>query len=136
MNLRILSLSTICILLTHSLFAQTILSEDFESGSPGAWSQTTNATDGGWLFGTAATMSSTYWAVNTSNTTNIAASNDDNCNCDKSVDYFITPTLDLSSSSSVFMNFDVYFGGYTYGGATEVLTIEASTNGGDRKSVV
>ena len=121
--------------LIHTSFAQ-ILSEDFESGAPGTWTQTTNATDGGWTFGTATSLTSAYWGIPTTNNTNIAASNDDNCNCDKSVDYFITPSMDLSSYAAVFLTYDVYFGGYTYGGATEILTIEASTDGGSTWTVV
>ena len=43
--------------------AQTIiLEEDFEDGTmPSGWTQTTNASDGGWLFGTAGQLSSTYF---------------------------------------------------------------------------
>ena len=38
-------------------FSQTFVEEDFESGSiPGDWSNITNASDGGWLVGNAATL--------------------------------------------------------------------------------
>jgi hypothetical protein len=35
-----------------------LLDEDFEAGIPSTWSQTTLATDGGWIAGTSTTLSS------------------------------------------------------------------------------
>lgn len=124
---------TLILLLGRISFAQTILSADFESGQPAGWTITSNATDGGWKFGTNTQLQSTYFPIAAH--THMAASNDDNCDCDKSVDYLITPVMDFSSYSYVFMSFDYYFFNAFYG-AQEVATIEASTDGGATWAVV
>ncbi len=91
--------------------AQSILEEDFEgAGLPADWTQTTNATDGGWKFGTPAALSSQFWSIPANGSTQIAATNDDACNCDKSHDYLITPLLDFSTLSGVALSFDMFFG--------------------------
>jgi len=119
-----------CFLSAGAVSAQTLLSEDFENGLPGTWSQTTLSSDGGWNAGTAASLSSSFWAIGTSNTSNIVATNDDACNCDKSADYLMLPTLDFSGMTGVVMTFDEAYDEITYGGATEVATVEVSTDGG------
>lgn len=111
-------------------FGQTIFSEDFEGGLPGTWTQTTNASDGGWLAGTASSLSSTYFPISTTNSTNIVATNDDGCNCDKSADRLISPSINLSTAANPVMNVDVFFGEGSYNGVTETADIEVSTNGG------
>lgn len=109
--------------------AQTILSEDFEGGSiPADWTQVTAATDGGFLVGNASEISSAFWTVPDEGSL-FAATNDDECNCDKSNDYLITPALDLTGLTEPLLRADVFFGGLTYG-ATEVADIVASTDGG------
>ncbi len=129
MKKKLLSLSAL--LLSGMAFSQTtILLEDFESGLPGTWSQTTNSTDGGWLAGTATTLSSQYWAISTANATDIVATNDDQCNCDKSADRLMSPTLNLSTVTAARLSVDIFFNGGTYQGSTEIGLIEISTNGG------
>ena len=109
----------------------TFVQEDFEGGSfPGTWSQTTSATDGGFLYGTAASLSSTYYPIDGANATQMVATNDDACNCDKSADYLILPTVDLSGASTVWLDADVFFGGGTYQGNTEVAKVKYSIDGG------
>ncbi len=116
--------------------AQTIImQEDFQGGAlPAGWSITTNADDGGWNFGTNTDLQSSSFPI--SSHTLMAATNDDACNCDKSEDYLISPSLDLSSFSYVFVSFASYYYHLTYQGATELATIEASTDGGSTWTVV
>jgi hypothetical protein len=118
------------IILSGYSFSQVILNEDFEGGLPGTWTQTTLASDGGFLAGTANTLSSQYWAISNSNATGIVATNDDECNCNKSADRLISPALDLSSVSAAVVTVDVFFNGGTYSGATETARIDVSTDGG------
>ena len=109
--------------------ADTLFIEDFESGIlPAGWSQTTNATDGGWKFGTNTQLSSSSWSIPSH--TKMAASNDDACNCNKSVDFLITPSLDFSLQSSSFLSFSSYFLEETYQGNTEKAYVKVSTDGG------
>ena len=97
--------------------AQTILiSEDFEAPEfPANWIQQTNASDGGWLLGTSTSLESEYWPIASHG--NFIATNDDACDCDKTLDYLIMPPLDLTSSNSVVLQFENYFdGGSLFGG--------------------
>ena len=120
------------VFVAFSTNAQMILSEDFEAGVPSDWTQTTLATDGGWVAGDESTLASQYWVIG-GNGSNFIASNDDACNCDKSVDYLITPALDLSSGAAL-LSFDLIWGGTSYDG--EALTVEASTDGGTTWTLV
>ncbi|RMD76396.1 MAG: hypothetical protein D6818_00300, partial [Bacteroidetes bacterium] len=121
-----------CLFAAGTLSAQVILDEDFEGGTmPSGWTNQSLATDGGWNIGTPSSLSSTYWPVpDVDAGTYIAATNDDNCNCDKSADYLVTPYLDFSDYTAVVLEFDYFFGGFTYQGATEQAFIEYSTDGG------
>ena len=110
--------------------AQVIFTEDFEGvGLPADWSQNTLATDGGWNIGSPADLSSQYWTIPTNGSTQIAATNDDDCNCNKSQDYLITPRIDLTSYTGVAVSFDMFFGKSEYQGFIEQATIEVSTDG-------
>ncbi len=124
------------IFLNSSISAQTILlSEDFEAATfPNNWSQSTNATDGGWLLGTNTSLDSEYWPIAPHG--NFIATNDDACDCDKSMDYLIMPPLDLSSSTVVALQFQNYFDGGTLFGGTEIATIEYSLNNGSTWTVL
>ncbi len=111
--------------------AQVLVNEDFEGGAlPTDWSIQTNASDGGWLFGSASDLGSAYWTF-ADNGTLVTATNDDNCDCDKSADYLIMPPQDLSGISALTLSFDMNFPGGTYQGATEHAYIEYSTDGGN-----
>lgn len=120
------------IALTSSMAtAQTFyLDEDFENGLPAGWSQSTLATDGGWNAGTGAALGSTSFPITAH--TNIVATNDDACNCDKSADSLFTDTVDLTGASGlVVLAYDQYYYELAYQGATENLTIAAySVNNG------
>lgn len=132
MKKSLLTLSAL--LLAGISFSQVVLSENFEGVTapsiPGTWTQSTSATDGGYLSGTASTLSSSYWPIATSNTTKILATNDDDCNCDKSADRLISPSMDLSAISAAALTVDVFFVAGQYNSLTETAKIEISTNGG------
>ena len=77
--------------LTTVSFSQNILlSEDFEGANlPTGWTIQTNASDGGWNMGTAQNIESQWWEI--ANHGEIIGTNDDDCDCDKSIDYLIAP---------------------------------------------
>jgi polyhydroxybutyrate depolymerase len=113
----------------------TLLSEDFENGTlPPGWTQQTNATDGGWLLGTNTQLQSQYWDITDHG--NIIATNDDECDCDKSEDYLIMPPLNLATVSGAILQFENYFDGGSLFGGTEVATIEYSLDGGSNWTVL
>ena len=89
------------------LKAQTVLQEDFEAGTlPANWSKSSNATDGGWQINNPGALSSQYWPIASNGSGQIAATNDDACNCNKREDYLISPTLDFSGLSSIAIEVD------------------------------
>lgn len=121
-------LSVALLLSTFAVQAQNVLFEDFESGAmPAGWSQTTLANDGGYKFGINTALQSASWPIVAH--TKMVATNDDACNCDKSVDRLISPSMDFTGIMSVHLSMDVYFQQGTYNGATESLKIEVSTAG-------
>ncbi|MGB3075468.1 MAG: Omp28-related outer membrane protein [Chitinophagales bacterium] len=132
-----LALITLSLLfMTSAGWSQTtIYTQDFEgTGLPTDWSQVTNADDGGWKFGTNTQLQSASFPISAH--TKMACTNDDACNCDKSNDMLISPAMDFTAYSNVFMSFDNYYYNLSYGGATEKATIQASTDGGTTWTVV
>ena len=125
-------LSLAALFAATTAFAQgqsTIYSWDFNNGIPSGWSQVTNATDGGFQAGSASSVSSQYFTISDPGS-NILATNDDDCNCNKADEYLITDTLDLSNYSVLHVTFKSFFFGATYSGATEAAEFLYSTNGG------
>lgn len=123
----LLTLIMICIM---QLNAQIIFEEDFEAGIvPAEWSIQTNASDGGWKVGSAASLSSQFFGIQENGSTSIAATNDDACNCNKTDEYFITPPIDLSNQTAAVLSFDAFFLDNNFQGNQEDATIEASTDG-------
>jgi polyhydroxybutyrate depolymerase len=124
------------LLVSQSILAQaTLLSEDFENPNfPSDWSQNTNANDGGWILGINTALESEYWSIATHG--NFIATNDDKCDCDKSMDYLILPSLDFSASTVVALQFQNYFDGGSLFGGTEVATIEYSLNNGSSWTIL
>jgi len=110
--------------------AQIIFSEDFESGA-NDWTIVSNASDGGWNIGTAASISSQSFAIVNNNSGNIAGTNDDSCNCDKTDEFFISPSIDLTDVAAAVLKFDSYFTDNGYQGVFEDAFIEISTDGGN-----
>lgn len=131
-----LLLSVILCLSIGNLQAQNILlSEDFENTIlPAGWSQTTNSNDGGWINGTSVELESQYWPIAVHG--NFIATNDDACDCDKSVDYLITPPLNFALSSSAVLQFQNYYDGGSLFGGTEVATVEYSLDNGANWTVL
>ena len=125
-------LSLAAVFAASGLMAQgqsVIYSENFDNGVPSTWTQTTNATDGGFLGGNSTSLSSQYFSF-TNPGSNFVATNDDGCNCDKSNEYLITDVIDLSGYSVMHATFKSFYYGATYQGATEVAEFLYSTNGG------
>ncbi len=117
-------------LLSTAVFCQTYLSENFDAGSmPAGWSQTTLASDGGWKFGTSASLSSADFPI-ASTGSNIVATNDDGCDCNKSVDRLIMPSVNLTTAIAPVLIYDQFYFAATYDGATEICRIEASIDSG------
>lgn len=113
------------------MFSQILVEENFNGTLPMDWSVETSATDGGWVVGNSATLASQFWPVaDPADGTTFIATNDDACNCDKSADRLIMPTVDLSMlSGAVFLNFDIAYAQGTYGVA-EALYLDVSYDGG------
>ena len=127
-----LLLSLTALFAATTAFAQgqsTIYSENFNNGIPSGWTQVTNATDGGFQAGSASSVSSQYFTI-TNPGSNIVATNDDDCNCNKADEYLITDTMDLSNYSTLHATFKSFFYGATYSGATEAAEFLYTTNGG------
>ena len=96
--------------------------EDFEAGTPDDWTTTTNSAQG-WYHTSDCT--SEWWTVPAH--TSYMCSNDDQANDDGSVDYLVTPSLNVSGAASVILSFDSYFdGAYGHG-----ASIGVSENGVD-----
>lgn len=129
-----LLLTALAVAATTGAMAQgqyTILTEDFNSGLPTGWTQVTQATDGGFNFGSPSSLSSSYFTIpNSPTNTNIAATNDDDCNCNKSAEQLITDTVDLSLFSKAHVSLNSYYYNAAYQGAQETAKLQYSTNGG------
>lgn len=124
------------LLCSSSLLGQNILiSEDFEGNSlPAGWTISTNASDGGWNMGTAQNIESQWWEI--ANHGKIIGTNDDDCDCDKSMDYLITPPLDFTNSTAAALQFENYYDGGDFQGDTEVATLEYSLDNGSSWTIL
>lgn len=115
-----------------SLSAQEILwQENFNSATalPSGWSQTTQATDGGWRVATTSTLSSSSFTISAADG-KILGTNDDQCNCNKSADFVKLPVFDLTTATTPYLLFDRFYIAGTYQSATESLRAEVSQDGG------
>lgn len=118
--------------MASSVSAQVIWEETFEGGTtlPAGWTQTTLASDGGWKIGTPSALSSSAFPIPAASG-NVLGTNDDGCNCNKSVDQLMTPVIDLTTfDTTMYLMFDIFYLNATYQGATEKLSLLASTDGG------
>lgn len=122
-----------------SAFAQgqsQLLTENFNGTSiPTGWTQNTQATDGGWKAGSASALSSAYFTI-PSTGSNIVATNDDDCNCNKTADWLITAPISLSGVSSVHVNFKMFYFHAAYQGAQENAAFLYSTDSGSTWTTV
>jgi len=118
-------------MLTNISFGQVIFSEDFEgtpdvtTDLPTGWTENGLSTDGVFNVGDNVEASAaTYWIVDPH--TLFAMTNDDACNCDKSVDIMVLPAQDFSAvTGSLTMTFQRNFIG-----STETAGVLVSTDGG------
>ncbi len=126
-----LLLSFLATALLATLNGQILWQEDFEGGAvlPTGWSQTTDASDGGWSVGEPSTMSSQYFNI-PSHTGNAVGTNDDACNCDKSNELLELPAIDLTGQTKVYLLADLFYFHGQYQSAIESLTLEASVDSG------
>lgn len=123
--------------LPYVLIGQTVFSEDFESGVlPAGWQIKSKAVDGGWNINSPLLLSSKYLAIPANNSTKVAATNDDACNCDKSQDLLITDEYDLSSYISLVLQLDLFFGGNSYKNIKESFKVLYSIDGGNQWNVL
>ena len=84
MNSKVLLLTLLTFLMSNLSAQVYFVQEDFENGEfPNEWSQTTNATDGGWLVGTNTELQSGDFPIPA--TSQMLVTNEDKCDCDKSV---------------------------------------------------
>ncbi len=127
---KIFTLPIIFVLSISVLSAQILFEEGFEGGViPPGWIIESNASDGGWKVGSTATISSQGFTIPDNGSAYIAGTNDDDCNCDKSNEYLITPPIDLTGQVAVVLRFDAYYEDNTYQNDDEDATIEVSTDG-------
>jgi len=107
----------------------TILTEDFEGGVlPVGWSRTQAGGSAGMVIDIVANHNSGNFTIPATNASNVACSNDDVCNCDMSVDYLVTPSMDLSASVAATLTFDAYHPG-NWGSNAYVKVSTASATG-------
>lgn len=112
------------------VYASSQSSEGFEnngSAPPSGWTRSSAGL--GWLFGTQAALSSSYFPVPEHG--RFAAANDqlgagEGWENDGSVDYLVTPPLNLSAIANPVLNYQSFY--YVEGGA--IARVEASINGG------
>jgi len=135
--LKKLLLSFLAMATLATLNGQIIWQENFESADslPAGWSQTTDASDGGWLVAEASSMGSTSFPIS-AHTGNAVATNDDACNCEKGNDLLVLPSINLSGQTSLYLLVDQFYFQGTYQVATESMSLEASTDGGTTWDVV
>jgi hypothetical protein len=107
---------------------QVILEEDFESGL-GIITTENPSGDTPWQVGDEATAESGPYDISSSNTSDFAYVNDDNCNCDMSQVYLIFPEMNLSNYTSAQVSFDSYFEANTWQGDTELARLYVSVDG-------
>lgn len=123
-----------CAAFAVAAFSQgtVVWSENFDgaTGLPAGWTQTTSATDGGWLVGTTSALSSSSFPV-PSRAGNVVGTNDDNCNCNKANEVLKTPAIDLTTQTgNLTLLFDMFFYKGTYQSKSETLKLQASIDGG------
>ncbi len=128
MKTKLLSLLVAAGVFSLSASAQTyFLQEEFSSGVPGTWSQTTSASDGGWLGGDATSLSSSSFDIPAHGS--FVATNDDDCNCDKYFDHLVSPVIDLSGATSAILRFDLFYLDGSYQGIQEEGHLEMNVDG-------
>ncbi len=125
-TLNLLCTVILVFLFANQINAQTVVfSEDFQFGAlPDGWTIETQATDGGYIVGTASQLQSQYLPI-ASHTTFIGT-NDDACDCDKSNDILNVPNQDFSDLNyeSIVVAFSYFFPDGDEGGVNEQAFFE------------
>ena len=125
----LLSAAMLC---SVAAFSQTYLSADFESGLPAGWS--VNPASGAWAVGNTAAASSQGFAPPAH--TSFAYINDDaSASSANSNSMLVSPVINLSAATSVYITYESYFGGQTYQSATEQTDLMVSVDGGNTWTV-
>ncbi len=121
----------ISLLFVQGLCAQTLMNEDFEGGMiPIDWNNISAASDGGWRVGAVGPLSSNGFGIPSNGSTSILATNDDQCNCDKSNDFISSAKFDLSGIDGAVLNFDILYTDNSYQGIQEDASLEISIDNG------
>jgi len=107
---------------------QIILQEDFETGL-GIMTTQNPSNDTPWQVGDEAAAESGPYDISSSNTSDFAYVNDDDCNCNMDEVYLIFPEIDLTSYTSSEVSFESYFEGNTWEGNTELAQLYVSLDG-------
>ena len=123
----------VSLLLVNTANSQIFFTEDFQgtmgaNGLPAGWTEAGLSTDGIYDVGDAAMANSAgYWPVPAH--TLFAQSNDDACNCDKSIDILVLPVQDFSTiTGGVELISDFYMdGNYSATGFVDVSTDGGTT---------
>lgn len=104
-----------------------VFSEDFEAGIlPDGWTIESNASDGGWLFGS--DLGGGAFPIPSH--TVYAGTNDDDCNCNKANENLITNAFDIPGFGISVLSFAYYFIDGDYGGDDETAKVMISTDSG------
>ncbi len=103
-------LLSILLFLPAGLRAQILFEDDFEdSTSFSSWTQNTDTVLSIWERGISTNLSSLYWNVPQHSA--FIATNDDDCNCNKSKDQILSPVINLGGYDSLLLQFDAFFNG-------------------------
>lgn len=118
------SIITLSFLISMSVQAQVLFTEDFESVStpnlPTNWTTTTQGSDAGFYTGSSEdALQAGFWIIK--DHTTFAMTNNDVCVCDKSNDLLILPEQDFSTytSETIFLSFDSWMEDF-WGGISKV----------------
>lgn len=107
----------------------TIFSHNFETGMA-PFTTYNPSGNTAWQVGDNADATSSAYSIPTSNTTQFAWINDDDCNCTQSnVDLYF-PVIDLSTYTSATLTFDTYYEDNTYQTINEDANLLVSISGG------
>lgn len=107
---------------------QVLVDEDFENGL-GVMTTLNPSNDTPWQVGNEASAQTQAYNIPSSNTTNFAYVNDDDCDCDMSEVDLIFPTLDLTNFTSAQVSFDTYYEANTYQNNSEYAGLFVSLDG-------
>jgi hypothetical protein len=112
----------------------TFINETFSGNElPEGWTSLVDnpdSSDGGWKVGSSSAISSQYLNIPAIDG-NMAATNDDRCNCNKFDDRLISPSINLSTASNAFLSFDYFYYKAFYQGKTEKAQALISLDNGE-----